>query len=449
MPFYLRLSRNRKWICCAAAVVLLGAASHAQEIPAQADAFIQAFPNEQRFQGSVLLARDGNVLFRKSYGMANADWDIPNTPDTKFRLGSITKQFTATLILQLVEEGKIKLDDSIRKYYAAAPESWQPITIHHLLSHESGIPSYTGIPGFFQKMAGVPYTPLQLIELTRDRPLEFTPGTKMAYDNSGYILLGYVIEQVTGKTYEQQLHSRILDPLGMADSGFEHNTAILKHRAEGYENENGKLQRAAYLDMTIPYAAGSMYSTVDDLLKWDQALYGTKILSAASKEKMWKSNLNDYAYGWFIVNRYGEHSFEHGGGINGFSTMIIRVPDKKLLAVALSNMESESPGLVAAGLLALALGKPAALPKHRTAITLPVEQMKPFEGVYVLNPSFKLTIKVVDGHLTGQATGQGALPLDPMSPTRFFNDTINLELEFQKDGLMLYQNGSAMKFTKE
>jgi len=439
---------SKRWLLL---VLLFAPAAGAQDIAAKADTFVRTFADQHHYQGSALLARDGKPLFRQSYGLANAEWDNLNTPDTKFRLGSITKQFTSALILQLVEQGKIKLDDSIRKYYADAPESWQPVTIHHLLSHQSGIPSYTELPGFFEKEAGVARTPTEIIKLTQGKPLEFAPGTKFKYDNTGYILLGYVIEKVTGKKYEEQLRSAILDPLGMHDTGFDHYTTVLRHRAEGYEYSDGKLARAAFLDMSLPYAAGSLYSTVDDLLKWDQALYGTQVLSAASKEKMWTPNLSDYGYGWFIARRFGERCVEHGGGINGFNTMIIRIPEKKLLAVVLANANTGATGSIAAGLLAIALGQPPELPKTRTRISLAPEDMKRFEGVYALNPDFKLTIKVEGDHLTTQATGQGSVRTDPMSPTRFFNDAINAEIEFEKDvsSLTLYQNGAVLKFKRE
>jgi D-alanyl-D-alanine carboxypeptidase len=432
-------------------LLLLAPAAHAQDVAAKSGDFVQAFFDQKRFQGSVLLAREGKPLYRKSYGMANIEWDIANTPDTKFRLGSITKQFTSALILQLAQQGKLSLDDSIRKYYTAAPESWQPVTLHHLLSHQSGIPSYTDIPAFFDKMAGQARTPAEIIQLTQDQPLQFDPGTKYRYDNTGYVLLGYVIEKVTGKTYEQQLHQALLDPLGMKDTGFDHYTATLRHRAEGYQYEKGVLSRAQFLDMSLPYSAGSLYSTVDDLLKWDQALYGTQVLSAASKEKMWTPNRSDYGYGWAITKRFDERAVEHGGGINGFNTMIIRIPEKKLVAIVLANANTQATGPIAAGLIGIALGKPVEIPKPHVKISLTADAMKAFEGVYALNPSFKLTVKIDGDHLTGQASGQGSLPLFAMSPTRFFNDEINLDLEFEKDGsaFTLNQNGALQRFKRE
>jgi len=427
--------------CCLALLLFISGAP-AQDLFARADAFVQAYVNQKKFQGSVLLAREGKPLFRKSYGLANAEWEIPNTPDTKFRLGSITKQFTSALILQLVEQGKISLDDSIRKYYPEAPEAWQPVTIHYLLSHQSGIPSYTDIPGFFAKQAGEPLVPVEIIRLTKDKPLEFAPGTKYKYDNTGYILLGYVIEKVTGHSYEQQLHAAVLDPLGMRDTGFDSYTAILPHRAEGYSFASEKLQRAPYLDMTLPYAAGSLYSTVNDLSKWDQALYGTAVLSEASKQKMWTPNRNDYGYGWNITKRYGATALEHGGGINGFNTMIVRMPEKKLLAVVLSNVNTNATGPIATGLLAMALDQPVSMPQQHTRVPLTAEQMKPLEGRYG-SDALTLTIRTEGDHLAARVEGQGEMPFFGLGPKRFFNDGIGAELEFTADGsaLTIHQGG--------
>ncbi|MBI4905891.1 MAG: serine hydrolase [Acidobacteria bacterium] len=439
------------WIRILVSLFLLASHAAALDVTTQADAFVQAFVTQKRFQGSVLVAREGKPLFRKSYGLANVEWDAANTPDTKFRLGSISKQFTAVLILQLAEQGKLKLEDSVRKYYPDGPASWDAVTIHHLLSHQSGIPSYTELPGFFRKLAGTARTPAEIVQLTQDKPLEFDPGTKYKYDNTGYVLLGYVIEKVSGRSYEEQLQKAILEPVGMKDTGFDHYETILRHRAEGYQYAKGELARAQFLDMSLPHAAGSLYSTVDDLVKWDDALYGTKVLSEASKDKAWKENRNRYGYGWVMGTRHGKSTIEHGGGINGFNTMLIRVPSEKLVAVALSNVNTQAVGAIADGLLGMALGKTVEPPRQRVRIGLLPEQMKPFEGVYVGQGTLKMTVTLEGDHLRVQATGQGPAQALPMSPTRFFNDQANAELEFEKDGsgFTLYQGGAARKFRRE
>ena len=271
---------------------------HAQDFAAKADRLVATYVEQNKFSGSVLVARDGKPIFRKSYGFADREWDIPNTPGTKFRLGSITKQFTATCIMQLVEAGKINVDDPISKYYADSPAAWSKVTIHHLLTHTSGMPSYTELPGFFQKQAMSDRTPEEIIKLTQDQPLQFEPGSKFRYDNTGYIILGYVIEKVSGEKYADYLQKHIFDPLGMHDTGYDMAKDIIPHRASGYLYADGKWINSPYLAMSLPYAAGSLYSTVDDLLIWDQALYANKPVSAAS---LLRRNLLIYGLGGIVA----------------------------------------------------------------------------------------------------------------------------------------------------
>jgi CubicO group peptidase (beta-lactamase class C family) len=212
-----------------------------------------------QFNGSALVADNGKVIYKKGFGLANMEWDIPNAPDTKFRLGSITKQFTATLILQLVEQGKIKLDGKLIDYLPEyRKDTGAKVTIHNLLSHTSGIPSYTSLPGFFQNVSRNPYTVDEFIKKYASGDLEFEPGTKFVYDNSGYFLLGAIVEKVTGKPYEQVLKENIFDPLGMKNTGYDHWGTILNKRATGYSRSPRGFQTASYLDMSIPYAAGSL-----------------------------------------------------------------------------------------------------------------------------------------------------------------------------------------------
>lgn len=344
----------------ALAVILLTASyavpCRAQDPAAKADQFVTGYVQQNKFIGTVLVARGGKPILRKGYGFANREWNIPNGPDTKFRLGSVTKQFTATAILQLVEAGKLKLDDPISKYYTASPAAWSKVTIHHLLTHTSGIPSYTELPGFFQKESMFDRTPAEIVKLTQDKPLEFEPGEKFKYDNSGYILLGYVIEKITGQKYADYLREHIFDPLGMRDTGYDTAREIIPHRASGYTYTGMIWVNAPYLAMSLPYAAGSLYSTVDDLLIWDQALYSRKPLTAASLDKMFTPNKENYGYGWFIDNKSKHKKMGHAGGINGFNTMIARYPDDKLTVIVLANMNTREVEPIANGLAEIVLG---------------------------------------------------------------------------------------------
>ena len=334
------------------ALVLFGVlafqgAAIAQDKAGKIDQLISLYNKYGQFNGSALVADNGKVIYQKGVGLANMEWNIPNTSETKFRLGSITKQFTATLILQLVEQGKIKLDGKLIDYLPDyRQDTGAKITIHNLLSHTSGIPSYTSLPGFFTNVSRNPFAVDDFIKKYASGDLEFEPGTRFVYSNSGYFLLGAIIEKVTGKPYEQALRENIFDPLGMKNTGYDHWGAIIGKRATGYTKTPRGYETAPYLDMSIPYAAGSLYSTVEDLYLWDQALYGEKILSAKSKELMFKPNLSNYGYGFVMTKatlapptKLAVPVIQHNGGINGFSTVIVRMVPEKRLIVLLDNTE--------------------------------------------------------------------------------------------------------------
>jgi CubicO group peptidase (beta-lactamase class C family) len=234
---------------------------------------IQSYMASRRFMGSVLVAKGADVLLSKGYGSANLEWDVPNSPVTKFRLGSITKQFTSASILLLQERGKLNVEDSVKKYMADAPAAWDKVTIYHLLTHTSGIPSFTSFPEY-SKWEPFAATPAEEVARFRDKPLDFAPGEKWNYSNSGYVLLGYLIEKIAGVTYEKFVRENIFTPLGMQDSGYDSNSAVIARRAAGYTKGKDGLENAGFINMTIPFAAGSLYSTTLDLLKWEQGLFG-------------------------------------------------------------------------------------------------------------------------------------------------------------------------------
>ncbi len=427
------------WSICGSATV------EAQDFSQKAEQYVNDFVNRNQFSGTVLVARDGKPLFREGFAFANREWNIPNSPGTKFRLGSITKQFTATAILQLMEAGKLKLDDPISKYYTDAPASWSKITITNLLTHTSGIPSYTDIPAFFEKQAMTDLTPAQIIKLTQDKPLEFEPGTKWKYDNSGYIVLGWVIEKLSGQAYAGYVKQHIFDPLGMRETGYDTAKEIIPHRASGYVFRDGQWFNAPYLAMSLPYAAGSLYSTIDDLLIWDQALYAHKPISAASLEKMFTPYKNHYGFGWMIDEQFNHKHISHGGGINGFNTIISRYPDDKVTIIVLSNVNSGAPAKIANDLARMVFGVPQ--PKE---IPLDPKLLSDYVGTYQF-PGLLMTISSDDGRLMLQPQGQSKAELFPMAHDRFFLKVVDAELEFQRDAqgkitkAILHQGGQDLE----
>jgi CubicO group peptidase (beta-lactamase class C family) len=276
-------------ICAVVALFLAQHAALAQDQAAKIQEVLALAHKYRQFNGSALVAANGKVIYKGAFGMANMEWNIPNTPDTRFRLGSITKQFTAMLALQLVEQGKLKLDGKVSDYLPDyRKDIGGKVTIHHLLTHTSGIPSYTSQPGFFENVSRNPYKVDEFVKTYASGELEFEPGSKYTYNNSGYFLLGAIIERVAGKPYEQVLKENIFDPVGMKNTGYDHHDTIIPKRATGYRKTADSYVNAPYLDMSIPYAAGSLYSTVEDLYLWDQALYADKLISAQSKELMYK-----------------------------------------------------------------------------------------------------------------------------------------------------------------
>lgn len=326
--------------------VLISSCALAQTVDKAAaiDKVLSTYTANGDFNGSALVAWQGKVIFEKGYGMANFEWNIPNAPDTKFRLGSITKQFTSMLVMQQVAEGKIKLDATISDYLPYyRKDIGSKVTIRQLLTHTSGIPNYTESrerPDFQIRT----FTVKDFVTKYCSGDLQFEPGSKFHYDNSGYFILGAILEQVTGESYEILLQKRILDPLGMKDTGYDHSITVLPKRAGAYQRTPfGVMQNAAYLDMSVPYAAGSLYSTVEDLYKWDQALYTDKLLPATFKEQMFTPYKDKYAFGWFVETAAagkpgaGGPEIAHEGGINGFHTIIDRYPREKVLIVLLDN----------------------------------------------------------------------------------------------------------------
>ena len=331
------------------ASVLMSAQTSAARTPQSAiDEIMQARSAAGDFSGVVLVARGGRILYERAFGYSNLEWQVPMDLQTKFEIGSVTKQFTALLILQFVNEGRIRLDGRISDYLSFyRKDTGTRITVSELLSHTSGIPNFLSAPGFLDGPASrANYGVRDFAEKHCSGDLHFEPGTKFEYSNSGYFLLGAILEQVSGERYEQLLKERIFDPLGMKNSGYTHSETVLPHRAAGYERSEAGLRNARYYDMSIAFAAGALYSTAGDLYLWDQALYGERLLPARLRDLLFKPNLDNYGYGWGILvpgagSPYaGESIPMHGGAIFGFQSLIQRIPAQKELIVLLENTDS-------------------------------------------------------------------------------------------------------------
>jgi len=295
---------------------------------------------EAGFSGSVILARDGRSLFSKAYGLANVELDVPNTPQTLFRIASITKSFTATAIMLLQERGKLKVTDSVCRYFADCPSAWQPITLRNLLTHTSGLPTpYADSAA--QNMRSVGVAPAEILEGMRSRPLEFVPGEKFEYTNSGYLLLGMIIESISAKSYGDFLQQNIFAPLGMKHSGNFSNSDIVRNRSSGYLlPEGGVLSNSAQFDPSRALAAGSLWSTTEDMLLFDTALYAGKIVSRKSLEEMLTPFKEDYGYGLGIEKTSKTPSrtvIGHSGTVSGFTCDLVHYSAENVVVIILSN----------------------------------------------------------------------------------------------------------------
>ena len=413
------------------ALLSLSLVANAQDVARMRDA-VRQHVDDNTFMGSVLVARDGEVLLSEGYGFANLEWNVPNTPTTKFRLGSITKQFTAAAILLLAERGKLSIDDPIKKHMPNAPATWDSVTIYHVLTHTSGIPSFTSFPEYMTAKLQ-PSPAEKTVALFKDRPLDFAPGSQMSYSNSGYVLLGYLVEKISGQSYAAFLRDNIFTPLGMKDTGYDVNAEVIERRAAGYTPAaKGGFQNAPFVDMTIPGGAGALYSTTEDLLRWTRGLFGGKLLTGASVQKMTTPFKNNYAFGLVSSQRNGRTEIAHNGGIEGFNTKLMYYPVDKTTFVVLANVNSPAADQIADQLAAVYYGV-SAMPATRNEVKLPLDVLAGYAGVYPLAPNFVLTMTVVDGALISRATGQPDVPLYAEAKDKFFARAVDATIEFVRD----------------
>ena len=319
----------------------------ASELAARIEEALDVYAQAQQFSGVVLVAQEGSVLLDKGYGEADRANGIPNTGQTRFRIGSLTKQFTAMIILMLQERGLLTVQDRICNYIEDCPDTWSDITIEQLLTHTSGVPDFTRFSDY-DATKGQASTLTEIIDRFRDEPLDFSPGERWNYTNSGYILLGQIIETVSGQSYEDIAQEYLFTPLDMTNTGYDHNRDDL---AVGYVNGSGT--QAAFIDMSIPYSAGGLYSTAEDLLKWDRALADGSLIDPSLTNEMFTSQASipdspgmGYGYGWIITEEYGQSVVFHNGGIEGYVSSITRFLGDDILIVMLSNEEQTNPNAV-------------------------------------------------------------------------------------------------------
>ncbi|EDX82392.1 beta-lactamase [Synechococcus sp. PCC 7335] len=425
--------------------------------------YLQAHLDNNHFMGSVLVSYQGKVLLSEGYGMANLEHNVPNLPSTKFRIASISKQFTAAAILQLQEQKLLDINDSLATYLPKYPRGEQ-IIVRQLLNHTSGISNYTSFEDYESKKS-VEIELDKLIDWFKDRPLDFTPGERFSYSNSGYIVLTKIIETVSGLSYKDYLEQHIFALLGMNDSGCDSTRTVLFNRAAGYLFTGESYVHADSLDISIMSGAGALYSTVEDLYKWSRTFDTNIILNQASRDAMFaptvevltgeESNNFYYGYGLRIDTEHNRNRIAHDGGIDGFLTHFARYPDERVTVIVLSNLQTASIPKITQDLAAIIFDEPYEFPKKREAINLAPAILERYAGQYKFKPSPYLSSEDSELFFTVttdlqrifiQVTGREKDEIFPESPTEFFLKAVDAQLTFitndeGESQLIIYQHG--------
>lgn len=412
------------------------------------DDYVKAQMQTQKIPGlSIAVVRNGEVVKAKGYGLANVELNVPASAETVYQSGSMGKQFTATAVMMLVEEGKLALDDKINKYFPDSPESWNNITIRHLLTHTSGTTDYPKDFDFRRD-----YTEAELLKKAQAIPLAFAPGEKWSYSNLGYVTLGILVSKVSGKFYGDFLQERIFKPLGMSTARIINESDIVMNRAAGYRMPKGELKNQEWVSPTMNTTAdGSLYLTVLDMAKWDAALYTEKLLKKSSFDQIWAPvKLNDgktrpYGFGWAFEDVRGHKLIEHGGAWQGFTSHIARYIDDKLTIIVMTNRAGANPGLIAHGIAGLY--NPDLAPAERKEAHVDPKVFDDYVGEYEIAPGVTMNITRDADKLWVQATGQPRVQIFPESPTKFFLKVVDAQVTFVKDAagrvthLVLHQGG--------
>ena len=427
----------------------------AAELEARIDALAAAALEAPGAVGlSVAVGVGDRVVYAKGFGLAEVEHKVPADAETLFRIGSVTKQYTAAAVMRLVEQGKLSLDDPIEKVLPEYPAPAKPVTIRRLLDHTSGIPSYTGNHAFMMRDASLELTPQEMLATFKDAPLDFEPGTEFKYNNSAYYLLGLVIEKASGKPYPQYLADEFFTPLGLKRTRYESNREVIPNRAQGYDFQNGKLLNDRPIGADVPGAAGSLLATAADLVRWQIALTGGEVVTPSSYEQMSTGLVlpdgtpTNYGFGLAIGTLEGRRAVQHGGGIFGFNSMLAYYPEQKVSVAVISNSDAVSSGRLARVIAAAALGLESASAKD---LAIDPETIARFAGHYAFE-TIPLEIRIFghEGRLFSQATQQPEIRLLYQGGAEFradFDRSVRIVFPETTDGpaasLTLHQGGQS------
>ncbi len=435
-------------------ILLVSINIYAQTKSEKIEELLKTYSNAGEFNGTALVSYNGNLMINKGFGYENVLNKKEASANTIYQIGSITKQFTAAVILRLEELGKLKTTDKINKYFPDFPRG-DEITIHHLLTHTSGIFNYTNDGSFMATEAVKPITEEKMINLFKNIKLDFEPGSQWSYSNSGYVLLGYIIEKASKKSYEKEVRNCIFKPLKMSHSGFDFAKFNNPDKAQGYYTIDGENSIIApIVDSSVSFAAGSIYTTTADLLKWHEGLLNNKILKRTSLERAFTNYKGNYGYGWFLSENDSKKYQSHGGGIFGFNAALTRSEADNSLVVLLNNVGNPKLDEITKIIFAILNDKPYELPKLKKEVKISETILRKYIGTYEIVPQFKIDISVENGQLIAQATGQPKFRLFAQSEKYFFVKAVEAEIEFivndknEVEKLVLYQGGKTMPAKK-
>lgn len=435
------------------AVWWIAACCYGQTITEKMDRYCKAAEATGRMHGYVLVKQNGKVLLSSGYGYSNYTEKTKPTAQTKFQIGSITKQFTATVLLQIADEGKISLNDNLAVYFPGFPKAKQ-VTIEHLLTHTSGISSYTNDRRIFDSLRQTTVTQQNMLNLIASLPYEFEPGTKWSYSNSAYSLLGYIIEKVTGKTYEQNVRERIFGPLGMQSSGFDFKKAPPLKSTGYYLIQEGNQMQATIIDSSVSFAAGAIYTTPEELATWDAFLVSQFQKKAKWLSNAWTPRQNKYGLGWFADTIHRKPAIHHGGAIDGFEAQNILLPQDSVTITVLLNAEMYNADQIAKDLVGILYDVPVTFPEIPKQIKVNREILQQYTGTYQPDPQMKVVITLQEDKLIFTPDGQPSTQLFPQSETLFFFNIMDAKIEFVKDSsgkvekFLFLQNGRSMEAKK-
>jgi CubicO group peptidase (beta-lactamase class C family) len=444
------------FICCALLAQSQSQPVTPDNIVTRMDTYLATANKAYKFTGSALVAKGGKILLHKAYGYKDYRTKTANDTATKFPILSITKSFTAMVMLKLQEEGKLSLKDKLNKYFPGFPHAEQ-ITLHHLITHSSGLYNFTSDIGEEDSsIVCYPVSKERVLQVFKDKPLDFKPGKGFSYNNSGFFLAGMVIEKVTGKAYEQVVRELIFEPLGMRSSGFDFINLPAQSRAMGYQFLNDEIQKPyRHYDSTVAYAAGSIYSTTGDMYKWAKAIAARQILSEASWKQAFKRQEADYGYGFFLGQFSGKRFIRHSGGYPGFMSEYLYYPDEDLIIILLNNYGNYDDSIwpIAMALTNIVFEKPYDLWTARKEVNLPETILRTYTGTFG-NKKTPVTFFLQEGKLHCRFSNGGQFPLFSESETSYFLKGFNTSFRFTKaasgqvEKVIIYEHGQQFELSK-